>query len=65
MTLEINGAMHRIRRERELAWWGAMLPYLKDSVSLDQFMGRESDDARRVAAFNAAWDRVDQALARH
>lgn len=65
MAIEMKGARHRIDRERDLAWWTAMMPYLEKRVDLDQFMGRQADDSARVAAFNAAWDRVDQALARH
>ncbi|WP_277022262.1 hypothetical protein [Paracoccus hibiscisoli] len=59
----MSGALLKIQRERELVWWGAMLPYLEKKIGLDEFVGR--DDAARIAAFNAAWDRVDQALARH
>ena len=63
--LEMQGAKHRIDRERELIWWGAMLPYLEKRVDLDRFMGRPVDHRARAAAVNAAWDKVDQALARH
>ena len=62
LDLEFKGAARRLRRERELVWWGAMLPLLKEKVSLDKFMGEASDGRDRVRRFHDAWDRVDRAL---
>lgn len=61
----MNGARLRMRREREMTWWGAMLPHLKTPPSLEQFTGRPVDDRDRVARFHNAWDRVDRALTRN
>lgn len=67
MMIEMEGAALRLRRERELVWWGAMLPHFKRPVSLDDFAGR-ADPVRtradRVRQFNDAWDKIDAALAR-
>lgn len=57
----------RLERERELVWWGAMLPHLKKPVPLDKFVGHREvakSRAERVKAFHAAWDKVDRALGR-
>ncbi|MCJ8138434.1 hypothetical protein [Falsirhodobacter halotolerans] len=64
LKLEMDGAEARLRRDRELTWWGAMLPHLKKPVPLEKFMGQKVDPATRAAAFNAAWDRVDRAFNR-
>lgn len=63
--MELRGAKLRLRRERELTWWGAMLPHLKKPLALDQFLGGPIDDRDRVKRFHDAWDRVDRALMRH
>ncbi|KFI24324.1 hypothetical protein [Paenirhodobacter enshiensis] len=65
VALELEGAALRIARERELVWLGAMLPYFKKHVPLDEFVGRKADPAERARRFHAAWDRIDAALARN
>ncbi|KEP68436.1 hypothetical protein DL1_11955 [Thioclava dalianensis] len=64
MMVEMEGAAKRLERERELVWWGAMLPHLEKPISLESFIGRQPDRAERVRRFNAAWDKIDRALAR-
>ncbi|MFV0409087.1 MAG: hypothetical protein ACK5LJ_05130 [Paracoccus sp. (in: a-proteobacteria)] len=63
----MDGAALRIERERELVWWGAMLPHLKKPVSLKDFVGHRDvakSRSERVRDFHAAWDKVDRALGR-
>lgn len=65
--LEMDGAALRIERERELVWWGAMLPHLQKPVMLRDFVGHRDvpkSRAERVRQFHDAWDRIDRALAR-
>lgn len=38
----MRGAEVRQRRERALVWYGAMLPYLKNPLSLSDFVGGPS-----------------------
>lgn len=61
----MRGAAMRLRREREMTWWGAMLPHLHEIPSLDAFTGSPGDPAARAERVNAAWDKIDRALARH
>lgn len=66
--IEMEGAAMRLQREREMVWWGAMLPHMKKPVPLNKFVGHmevAKSRADRVKAFHAAWDRIDKALARH
>jgi len=65
LEIEMRGVQHRLQREREMVWWGAMLPHLKEPVALDRFIGRPVDDRARIAAFHTAWDKIDRSLARH
>lgn len=60
----MQGAARRMQRERELVWFGAMLPHFKQPIPLDKFVGGPVDDTARVRDFHDAWDRVDRALAR-
>lgn len=60
--IHMEGAAIRLRRERELVWWGAMLPHLKKQVTLDQFTGGPADESSRIRQFHMAWDKVDRAL---
>lgn len=62
VALEFEAAQMRIERERELVWFGAMLPLMKQVIPLDVFIGRQDRNADRVERFHAAWDRVDRAL---
>lgn len=67
MMIELEGAGQRLEREREMIWWGAMLPNLKKPVDLKTFVGHTDvakTRADRVRQFHAAWDKIDQALAR-
>jgi hypothetical protein len=64
MMLEMEGAAKRFARERELVWWGAMMPHLEKPVSLEDFAGHPVDRAERARRFNAAWDKIDRSLAR-
>lgn len=63
--MQLRGAEARLRRERELTWFGAMLPHMKKPPTLDEFAGRKVSHHERVKAFHAAWDKIDRALARH
>jgi hypothetical protein len=40
--IEMEGAVERARRARELVWFTAMLPYLKEKQTLAQFTGVEA-----------------------
>lgn len=62
MALELTGARLRIERERELVWWGAMLPWMEKPIPLELFVGRPVDERERVERFHAAWDRLDRSL---
>lgn len=63
----MEGAALRMKRERELVWLGAMLPFMKKPISLEAFAG-DSDPVKsredRVRRFHAAWDKIDAALER-
>ena len=61
----MRGEAMRLRREREMIWWGAMLPHLQKIPSLDDFTGSPGYPAARAERVNAAWDKIDRALARH
>jgi len=64
---ELEGAAGRIKRERELTWFAAMLPHLEKAVQLADFTGESSTPrgrAERAQRVNAAWDRIDRALDR-
>lgn len=37
-VLEMNGALERVRNDRAMVWWGAMMPHLKHPPKLDQFV---------------------------
>ena len=63
----MEGAALRMEREREMVWFGAMLPHLKKPVPRDKFVGKAPlpmSRPERVRAFHAAWDKVDRALGR-
>lgn len=65
--IEMEGVGLRLRRERELVWWGAMLPHLDKPRSLEDFVtppDPAKSRADRVRQFHAAWDKIDAALAR-
>ncbi|MTH76312.1 hypothetical protein [Paracoccus aestuariivivens] len=61
----MEGADLRDRRDRELVWFGAMLPHLERVIQLPEFLGEKPDRAERAKMFHAEWDRIDRALARH
>lgn len=62
--MEMEGIKIRLDRQRELTWFGAWLPHLTDGGDLDRFMGKPAGKAR-IDALNAAFDKMDRALARH
>lgn len=64
LDLEFRGVARRLRRERELVWFGAMLPNLKDPIPLEKFVGELRDDRDRARRFHEAWDKIDRALRR-
>lgn len=67
MAIEMEGAAIRLERDRELVWFGAMLPYLSKPVKLKDFVGKKEapkSRAERIKEFHAAWDRIDKALSR-
>lgn len=64
VAIELEGADLRLQRERELVWLGAMLPWLKNPIPLDEFAGRKLSQAERVAKFHKGWDEIDKALRR-
>jgi len=64
LEIEIRGVKQRLKRERELVWWGAMLPHMTKPVPLEVFLGQPVNEAARVRKFHAAWDKVDRAMRR-
>jgi len=63
----MEGAAIRMQREREMVWYGAMLPHLKKTIQLADFAGKVAEPSSRedrAKRFHAAWDRIDRALAR-
>lgn len=65
LAVEMAGAQNRMIRERELVWFGAMLPRMKKPPPLEKFAGRITSSADRVRRFHDAWDKIDQALSRN
>ena len=65
LAAEMAGARIRQERERELVWFGAMMPRLKNPPTLEKFVGRARSETGRVRNFHSAWDRIDAALARN
>ncbi|MCL4065344.1 hypothetical protein M3484_01975 [Pseudomonas sp. GX19020] len=64
MIEELKGARARRRYEREMIWWGAMLPYLKKPFPLEKFAGTDQSPKERAQAFHDAWGKIDRALER-
>ena len=62
LDIEFRGASARMRRERELVWFNAMMPHFKKPIPLDKFVGGPVDDRDRVKRFHSAWDQIDRAL---
>lgn len=46
MSIEMDGAAERDRRDRAMTWYGAMLPYLKKPPSFDKFVTPDARPAR-------------------
>ena len=65
LALEMAGAQKRLAREREMVWFGAMMPRFKNPPSLEKFVGRVVSHAERIQRFHQAWDKTDRALARN
>lgn len=61
----MDGAAERIKREKALVWWGAMMPGAKDPPSFEAFTGYKPDRTEEIRRWLSAWDRVDRALARN
>jgi hypothetical protein len=59
------GAGERIKRERAMVWWGAMMPHMKEPPKFEAFTGYKPDRADELKRWLAAWDKVDRALARN
>lgn len=47
-----------------MVWFTAMLPHLKDRLSLEKFLGDPVRDVDRIKRFHDAWDKIDRALRR-
>jgi len=62
LDVEIRGAKLRLRREKEMVWWTAMLPLLEKKPTLEKFLGDPVREADRVKQFHEAWDKIDRAL---
>ena len=58
----MDGAAERMRHERAMVWWGAMLPYLKKPPKFEEFTGQKKNRVNDLQACIAAWDRIDRAL---
>lgn len=59
------GAAERMKRERALVWWGAMMPRLKDPPEFEAFTGYRPSRSDQIRRWVDAWDRVDRALQRN
>ena len=64
-VLEMEGAAERMKHERAMIWWGAMMPHSKEPVSFEKFTGYKPDRSEEIRRWAAAWDKVDAALRRH
>jgi hypothetical protein len=59
----MDGAAARLRREREMVWWGAMMPHMKRPPTLERFVApprkveRQSKEIMQAMcdALAAAW----------
>jgi hypothetical protein len=61
IAVEMDGAADRMRMQRSLVWWGAMLPHMKQPPKHDEFAGIRR---RGLADCIAAWERVRRAMER-
>ena len=65
LALEFKGISIKQRQARELVWLGAAMSRTDRTLpTYGEFMGIPVDRVERAAMVNAAWDRVDKALAR-
>lgn len=62
--MELDAGAKRLAQDREMIWWGAMLPHLQKPVTLEKFIGLPEDNAARARRFHTAWDKIDRALGR-
>lgn len=65
LEIEFKGVKGRLRREREMVWYGAAMARSEKMPSLEKFLGDPVDDRQRVEAVNLAFDKLDRSLARH
>ena len=61
---ELEGAEERRKYERSILWTLHMMPRLKEPPTYEQFVRGKKDRASEIQRFNAAWDKIDRALAR-
>jgi len=54
----MDGAMDRIRHEKAMIWWGAMMPHMKKPPGFYEFTGTEKPVRKAVdwRAELAAWE---------
>ena len=45
-TLEMDGAADRMKREKSMIWWGAMMPHMKKPPTFEDFTGFKTKAAR-------------------
>lgn len=48
-----------------MIWWGAMMPYFKETPSFEKFTGYKPDRSEQIKRWAAAWDKIDRALSRN
>lgn len=63
-VLEMQAAQERLKRERAMVWWTAMMPHAKEPPSFEAFTGYKPDRSEQIKRWAAAWDKVDRALSR-
>lgn len=61
-SLEMEGAIQRIENRRGEVWFAAMLPHLKETPSLHEFMTGAKDKRADLIKCIDAWDKIDRAL---
>lgn len=61
--MEMEGSAMRDERKRSEIWSTAMLPYLENPPTYEEFVNGERDKRRMLKECLEAWDKVDVALA--
>ena len=54
-----------MKQERAMIWWGAMMPYFKETPSFEKFTGYKPDRSEQIKRWAVAWDKIDRALSRN